>query len=507
MEIKGLQPIWDKTIIDEQQTTAAFLVGTPVKREAVFAADRPWEGEINYANVLKDGDIYKMYYITHIRSNDKCAKYTYSEDEILANKWLLFYTNIFVCYAESKDGVHWKKPDLGLCEYKGNKNNNIILRSEDLPGRFSMWDNFFVFKDTNPDCPKDEVYKGIGFDCKLLDDGVESEFREGLSYYASPDGKVFRFIRVLEIKNGTFDTLNTCSYDEVEKRYVLYYRGWHNIPADGDRIKGTRDIKVAWSSDFVKWNGFEQIKFNDSEDYPLYTNNIMRYYRNKDIRIGFPTRYTERPCWTSNYDELTGKEARIKRMSNGHPREGLAITDCIFMCSRNGEKWDRINEAFLTPGQEVNDNWVYGDCYPAYSMIETMAEDGENKEISFYMPKTGNNENSGEKTPEKLYRWSLRRDGFAYYCANAKGGTVITKPFVFKGKGLRINFATSAYGNIKIVIKDKEGNEASTCELFGDSDNRNVKFENADITDFSGKEITLTFEMKDAKLYAFEFLG
>ena len=90
---------------------------------------------------------------------------------------------------------------------------------------------------------------------------------------------------------------------------------------------------------------------------------------------------------------------------------------------------------------------------------------------------------------------------------NAKGGTVITKPFVFKGKGLRINFATSAYGNIKIVIKDKEGNEASTCELFGDSDNRNVKFENADITDFSGKEITLTFEMKDAKLYAFEFLG
>jgi hypothetical protein len=55
-------------------------------------------------------------------------------------------------------------------------------------------------------------------------------------------------------------------------------------------------------------------------------------------------------------------------------------------------------------------------------------------------------------------------------------------------------------------MRDNNGNEAKTCELFGDSDHRSVRFENAEIADFAGKEVTLTFEMKDAKLYAFEFL-
>ena len=55
--------------------------------------------------------------------------------------------------------------------------------AEDLPGRFSIWDNFFVFKDTNPSCPPDERYKGIGFDTKMLDEDVKSSFREALSYY------------------------------------------------------------------------------------------------------------------------------------------------------------------------------------------------------------------------------------------------------------------------------------------------------------------------------------
>ena len=31
-----------------------------------------------------------------------------------------------VCFAKSKDGYHWEKPNLGLVEYKGNKNNNLV---------------------------------------------------------------------------------------------------------------------------------------------------------------------------------------------------------------------------------------------------------------------------------------------------------------------------------------------------------------------------------------------
>ncbi len=31
-----------------------------------------------------------------------------------------------IAYAESDDGVKWTKPNLGLVEYAGNKNNNLV---------------------------------------------------------------------------------------------------------------------------------------------------------------------------------------------------------------------------------------------------------------------------------------------------------------------------------------------------------------------------------------------
>ncbi|MEX2581529.1 MAG: hypothetical protein WD342_20905 [Verrucomicrobiales bacterium] len=31
-----------------------------------------------------------------------------------------------VCYAESSDGIHWQRPELGLVEFKGSKRNNIL---------------------------------------------------------------------------------------------------------------------------------------------------------------------------------------------------------------------------------------------------------------------------------------------------------------------------------------------------------------------------------------------
>ena len=503
--LDGLQPVWDNSIINEDVTTADFHMGEPIRREMVFSPDRPWEGNLHYANVLKDGDIYRMYYLTHVNSKDPCPKYNYTEEEIAEDKGLLCYTNTFICYAESRDGLHWERPNLGLREYKGSTENNIILRSEDVPVRVSMFDNFFVFKDTNPTCPADEKYKGLGFDCRSLDKDVLSTFWNGLSYYASGDGVSFRFMRTLRIPEGTYDTLNTCTYDEKTGKYVLYYRGWHNIPEGGPRIKGTRDVKWAESTDFINWKGFKQISYNDEEDYSVYTNHIMRYYRNPNILIGFPTRSTERQEWTSNYDELPWREERIQKMQVSHPRDGLAMTDCLFMCSRDGQNWTRHNEAFFTPGPETKRNWVYGDCYPAYMMIETPAEDGCNFEISMFMP-TPNRGEDQEKNPENLYRYAIRRDGFAYYQAKANGAKVVTKPFVFDGNRMQINFATSAYGNVYITIRDRDGNEAKTCELFGNSDHRNVKFENADIGDFSRKEVTLTFDMKDAKLYSFEFL-
>src|SRR6185369_8438733 len=35
-------------------------------------------------------------------------------------------TSFRPAYAESKDGIHWVKPELGLSEFAGNKRNNLL---------------------------------------------------------------------------------------------------------------------------------------------------------------------------------------------------------------------------------------------------------------------------------------------------------------------------------------------------------------------------------------------
>ena len=504
MKLEHLQPVWENSFIDKEKTTATLSVCEPIRREAVFTPDMPWEGDIHYINVLFDGEKYRMYYITHLTSKDYCAKYDYSDEEIAGNRWLICYKNSFVCYAESFDGINWVRPSLGIFEYKGSRENNIILRAEDIEGKYTTRDNFFVFKDENPACPEDERYKAVTFECGKLPDGVESSFREGISYYASADGIHFRFMRILNVIHGTFDTLNTCSYDKNSGKYVLYYRGWHNIPEGGPRIKGTRDVKRAESSDFVNWSDFTCISFADGRDDPMYTNNIMRYYRNQDILIGFPTRYVERGAWTSNYDMLTGRSARLKRMGEGHhPREGLAVTDCLFMCSKDGRSFERYNEAFMRPGMENGVNWVYGDCYPAYALLETLSDDGVNREMSMLMPNGATHCDPEANPYDTVYRYTLRRDGFAAYSAGYGGADVVTRKFTVGRGELFINFSTSAIGCIYVTLTASDGRVLRSAELFGDSDERRVIFDNGTLEELYGQEVVATFEMKDARLYSF----
>ena len=72
IKLNGLQPVWDKTIIDKSKTTADFEIGTPVKKETVFKADLPWElGMAHYANVIEDAGKYRMYYISHMKRDSK----------------------------------------------------------------------------------------------------------------------------------------------------------------------------------------------------------------------------------------------------------------------------------------------------------------------------------------------------------------------------------------------------------------------------------------------------
>ncbi len=55
----------------------------------------------------------------------------YDEEECIFTMWYeganYDWSNNVVCYATFKDGIHWRLPNLGLIEYNGSKENNIVF--------------------------------------------------------------------------------------------------------------------------------------------------------------------------------------------------------------------------------------------------------------------------------------------------------------------------------------------------------------------------------------------
>lgn len=477
---------WDFYLADTSKTTASLQLHQPKIGEIVLTHSLPWEGDgCDYYSIVEEEDRYRLYYLAwEMLNENQTAHYT---------------CPIKICYAESKDGIHWEKPSLGLLPFEGNWENNILLDET-----IAHYDSFFVFKDTNPDCPAEERYKGTALH---NDDHC-------LWCYTSGDGLHFKKAWKISSK-GKFDTQNVALWDPERQEYICYIRDFHDIPtldietlrAQGYQISeragdllnlGIRDIRYITSKDFREWSDPVLLDFGSKEDYALYTNAVQRYPRAPQMLFGLPSRYVERRQWNANFDQLAGAELRKKRAAI-HPRYGLTTTDCVLMTSRDGRSWGRWDEPLMTPGIERNNNWVYGDCYPAVGLIETPSSlRYAPSEYSLYCP-----ENHWTGQPTELRRYTIRMDGFVSYHAPYAGARVVTRPLIFDGDHLEINFATSARGAIYIKLTC-EGECISSCELFGDSLSREVPFD-GDISKFSGKEVVMELEMSDADLYSFRF--
>ncbi len=459
---------WDTYLIDSEKTTAIHKLHSPVEAGTVMDFDKPWEGNsCDFHNLLIEPDgLIRMYYLgwdITVKTGEKPV-----------------ISPIHVCYAESRDGLHWVKPELGICKLNG-MDTNILLEAQ--TGEY-VYDNFRVIRDDNPACPPEEKYKGVAKRGPVL------------WCYISADAIHFTPGWLMTNK-GKFDTLNNAFWDPEREIYHCYLRDFHGDYGD-DLNSGIRDIRYMCSKDFKNWTDPVLLEFPDKEDYPLYTNCVSIYDRAPQLMVGFPSRYMERKEWTANYDRLCGAEFRKVRM-NWHPRSGLAVTDCIFMCSRDGKTWYRYDEAFMRPGPENPENWIYGDCYPTLGMVETPASYGRETELSIYAMLQ-----HFCGSPAKLMRYTLRKDGFVSLNAPYAGAVVTTKPFIFDGKSIALNFSTSARGYLYVTLTAADGTVAKSCEIFGDSCDRIIDFD-VDLSAFAGKETVMEIQMRDADLYAVKF--
>jgi len=476
----------DDFLVERLTGQAQLRLHRPTPREVSLAADQPWEGNAcGYVTVFQDGQRYRMYY--------RGAHVVYTRDGYRGTHREVY------CYAESSDGIRWTKPDLGLFEFEGSKKNNIV------------WDGvgthaFVPFRDANPNCPPEARYKALGV----------GRGKRGLYGFRSPDGLHWSLLSLEPvITQGAFDSQNLAFWDTVRGEYREYHRDFRN----------GRDIRTSTSKDFQHWTDPQFVDYAtwagaagqlpdlEVSQHPpgrpgqLYTNQVVPYYRAPHLLLGFPTRYLDRG-WTESTKALPRYDYRQLRGAKSR-REGTAFSEGLLMASRDGRRFAVWGEAFLRPGPRSRDNWFYGDNYQNWGLVETRpALEDAPPEISIYVSESSMQEHGG-----RFRRHTLRIDGFVSVHAGLAGGELVTKPLSFQGSRLALNFSTSAAGGIRVEVQDPEGKPlpgfalADCHEVFGDELERTVLWQHgADVGKLAGKPVRLRFVLRDADLFAFQFV-
>jgi hypothetical protein len=485
-----LELMVDDHLLERFSGEAGLHLHRPVAREVVFPNESdPVAFEEGhglraghaYMTVLQDGDVYRMYYGVSRFFFDK-AKHT-----------RVFY------YAESRDGLRWETPNLGLFEFEGSRDNNIVWWQDDSD-RFSAV-SFSPYIDENPACTPEHRYKALVHPLR------KGESRaKGLYALSSPDGIHWSALSAQPgITDGAFDSQNLGFWDGVRGEYHAYWRDFYEGPG-GMRFRG---IKTATSADFLNWGSPEWLNYPGADPEELYTNQVIPYYRAPHIFVGFPSRYVARP-WSEATEDLPEPERRrsiIKR--GGSERLGTALTDTVFMSSRDGVRFNRWGEAFIRPGLRGRDNWIYGDNYANWGIVTTASDmDGAPDELTFYVA-----EGSRRDHYSKVYRrYTLRVDGFVSVRASRRGGEVITRPLTFEGKELVLNFSASAAGGIRAELQDIQGvpipgfTVEDCVEVIGDDLERRVRWkEGGGVTQLAGSPVRLRFQLVDADIFSFRF--
>lgn len=503
----------DHRLIERLAGKAELRLQHPVPQEVVIEHGEPWEGSgCVYHSIFKDGDRFRMYYAA-------------GQLTVTANGVNAGTHGQFCCYAESDDGIHWRKPKLGLHEFQGSKDNNIVMVRQQVGDATSEPGEPAVFKDENPAAPPDARYKAL-----LPANRLPKDHRRGLLAFKSPDGLHWTPMSDKPvITAGAFDSQNLAFWDAQQGQYRAYWRYFTKGGDDNEKVwdpQGHRAIRTATSRDFLNWQDQHDLRYVDSPSEQLYTNQVKPYHRAPHLLIGFPMRYVERGHrdgpdhearasagpeqirrWSASLRALPELENREWR-AKASERYGRAMTEGLFMASRDGVTFQRWNEGFLRPGIERPGTWNYGHQCIAWHPIETKGTlAGAPNELSLFAVESYWTDRS-----DLLRRYTLRLDGFVAVNAPMSGGELITKPLTFTGKSLSLNLATSAAGSVRVELQDVHGKplpgfSLDDCEeLFGDTLDRQVTWKmQTDVSKLKGQPVRVRFELRDADLYAFQF--
>jgi hypothetical protein len=430
--------------------------------DVTLRREHEWESaSLNWFNVAQDpGRI------------DQRAKYRMWYEAYDVDGWPTADDTSF-CYAESRDGIRWTKPELDRFAYKGSKRNNILFRQigSKEAGNRSRVHGTGVFVDSH--ASPERRYKAVGQGL-FVKPGQRPHRIAGMY---SADG--LSWTRLADPICDLFaDSQYSALWDASRKRYVLF-----------GRVGGRgRSLGRSDSVDFSHFDPLKLVAQTDDLDPPnsdLYNSAAIKYSYAPNIFLMFPSLYQHGP------DTL----------------------DIRLAVSRDGIRWSRPDRetAFIPLGK--GNTFDSGSLYMGQGMIRVEDELWLYYSGSPLRHQEGGLENLTKPGNARVYsRVVAPLDRFVAATAGPGGGAFTSPPLRFSGNTLKLNVRVRSGGHVRIGFLDEDGRpipkySANDCKLLvGDSLSKVVEWtKGSDVSGRATKPTRLRVEMSDAELFGFQF--
>lgn len=358
-------------------------VNNPLFREDFFSEpERRWEVRYDngYPNVIYDPreKIYRLYYTLFTKDPD-------SEKTSLAERVGKQYSPrgdriTSTAYAESKDGIHWVKPSLGLVEFEGSKDNNILMMY--AHGTSVMLDEQELDPAKRYKLMTRVDYPGVpGF----------------MAVSFSPDGLHWQELIRWPNHNPQADSHNFVFRDHTDGKFKLITRIWKN---------GMRVSAMCESTDFISWTEPQEVLRGRGYEEQVYS---MPVFRCGKLFLGLASIFHEGDMDAENFD----------------------CVDLELTLATNVRTFDFVapNDPLIPRGQGRYPDGAY-DCGCIYAAVPVEV-DGTT--YIYYMGGNGQHTNYRETS---FCRASFEKDKWAYLGPKnpERPAQVMTSQFHFYGE-------------------------------------------------------------------------
>jgi hypothetical protein len=388
----------------------------------------------------------------------------------------------YTCRAVSNDGLKWTKEVLGLREFNGSKENNLL----DYRGAVR-------FLDSHEDDPAHRfksVYRPLE-SSGLPHAACLAYSADGLEWYSYHDGK--------PVTGRASDTLNQLAWDERAQVYRLFTRTDFGAGGGPREYRGAREmINPDVKANPANWKTVREWIFDREGPREVLRRQIhtVNFWQHEGIDFGFLS-VMEWPAFNIPQVDVGDDATR-------HERD---VWNCYLATRRGGHEseWDLtwvyagkpviergeagafdkdILHVAASPVTHDDRHWIYYTGWPNGHMRHP------------YLPAIG------------LATVPLDRFVFVEPWKESSPGWIITKPFVWKGNGLELN-ADVQEGRIKAEILDARANRlAGYVGHVERKDGVRLDIEwhdkATDLAKLQGKTVRLKFTLNRARLFAFQ---